>query len=225
MHKIKVILADDHNVVRQGLRALLATVEDLEIVAEAENGRQAVQLARQHQPEVVVLDIAMPGLNGIEAARQIIRATPATKVLVLTSYGDDEFVHQLVEAGATGYLLKQSAAHELIQAIREVQKGNSFFSAAVARRLREQAHQSFLSGKPASPPSQQLTPREREVLQLIAEGLANKQIAAELGISIKTIEKHRQQVMNKLGLHDVASLTRHAISKGMVENRVGLKLQ
>src|SRR5437867_6108915 len=138
MAKITVLLADDHTVVRQGLRALLVAEGDIDIVGEAENGRQAVQLAKKLLPEVVVMDIAMPVLNGLEATRQITRALPSTKVLILSSYSDDEYVSQLTEAGAAGYLIKQTAANDLLKAIREAQKGNAFFSPAVARRLRDQ---------------------------------------------------------------------------------------
>jgi DNA-binding NarL/FixJ family response regulator len=216
MKKIGVLLVDDHTVVRQGLRALLKAEEDMEVVGEAENGRQAVMMARKTPPDVVVMDVAMPLLNGLEATRQILKTVPGTKVLVLTSYGDDECVEQLMQAGAAGYLIKQTAANDLLKAIREVQRGNAFFSPAIAKRLRDQCREAFTCGQPAKK-STELTSREAEVLQLIAEGFSNKQIAAELTISIKTVEKHRQQVMNKLNIHDVAGLTRYAISKGLVE--------
>jgi len=210
---------DDHTVVRQGLRVLLQSEEDMEVVGEAENGRQAVALVRKSPPEVVVMDVAMPLMNGLEATRQILKFAPTTKVLVLTSYGDDDCVEQLMQAGACGYLIKQTAANDLLKAIREVQRGNAYFSPAIAKRLRDQCRQAFTTGQ-APKKGGDLTSRESEVLQLIAEGFSNKQIAAELGISIKTVEKHRQQVMNKLNIHDVAGLTRYAISKGMVERGV-----
>lgn len=219
MKKISVLLVDDHTVVRQGLRALLKAEEDMEVIGEAENGRQAVMLAKKTPPDVVVMDVAMPLLNGLEATRQILRGAPGTKVLVLTSYGDDECVQQLMQAGATGYLIKQTAANDLLKAIREVQRGNAFFSPSIAKRLRDQCREAFSNGQPAKK-STELTSRESEVLQLIAEGFSNKQIAAELEISIKTVEKHRQQVMNKLNIHDVAGLTRYAISKGLVERNL-----
>ena len=217
MQKITVLLADDHTVVRQGLRALLVAEGDIEIVGEADNGRQAVQLAKKLLPDVIVMDIAMPVLNGLEATRQITRTIPQAKVLVLSSYSDDEYVQQLTEAGAAGYLVKQTAANELLKAIREAYKGNAYFSPAIAKRLRDQCRQAF-TGQTVRKRTDYLTTREAEVLQLIAEGRANKQIAAELCISIKTVEKHRQQVMNKLGIHDVAGLTRHAIAKGIIQN-------
>ncbi len=224
MHKIKVLLVDDHTVVRQGLRALLAAEQDIEVAGEAENGRQAVQLARDLSPDVVVMDIAMPVLNGLEATRQILRAAPGTKVLVLSSYSDDDFVQQLTEAGVSGYLVKHTAGNELLKAIREVSRGNAFFSPAIAKRLRDHCREISGQGQTGKKRSPALTTREAEVLQLIAEGRANKQIAAELCISIKTVEKHRQQVMNKLGIHDVAGLTRHAIAKGIIESSAGVRV-
>jgi DNA-binding NarL/FixJ family response regulator len=224
MRKIRVLLVDDHTVVRQGLRALLAAEDDIEIIGEAENGRHALQLVKKLLPDVVVMDIAMPVLNGVEATRQITRYVPSVKVLVLSTYSNDEYVEQLTEAGAAGYLVKQTAANDLLKAIREAFKGNAFFSPAIAKRLRDQCRQTYMVGQPIRRRSDYLTTREAEVLQLIAEGRANKQIAAELCISIKTVEKHRQQVMNKLGIHDVAGLTRHAISKGIIEsNAAGLQ--
>jgi DNA-binding NarL/FixJ family response regulator len=216
MRKIAVLLVDDHTVVRQGLHALISAEEDIEVIGEAENGRQAVMLARKTPPDVVVMDVAMPLLNGLEATRQILKTLPNTKVLVLSSYSDEDCVQQLMDAGATGYLIKQTAANDLLKAIREVHRGNAFFSPAIAKRLRDQCREAFTSGQSARK-TVELTSREAEVLQLIAEGFSNKQIAAELAISIKTVEKHRQQVMNKLNIHDVAGLTRYAISKGMVE--------
>jgi DNA-binding NarL/FixJ family response regulator len=216
MKKISVLLVDDHKIVRQGLRALLNQEQDIEVVGEAENGRQAVQMAAKTTPNIVVMDVVMPLMNGLEGTRQVLKNVPSTKVLVLSSYSDDDYVEQLTEVGASGYLTKQTAADDLLHAIREVQKGNAFFSPAIAKRLRDRCRQAFVDGQPLRR-NVELTSREAEVLQLIAEGLPNKQIAGELGISIKTVEKHRQQVMNKLNIHDVAGLTRHAISKGMVE--------
>ena len=224
MKQIKVLLAEDHTVVRQGLRVLLEAEPDFVIAAEAETGREAVQLTLKLLPDVVVMDICMPSLNGLEATRQIMKDAPATKVLILSSYSDDEYVHRLTEAGAAGYLLKQSAANELIKAIREACKGNAFFSPAISKRLLEHYRESFLQGVPVQKRADRLTAREAEVLQLIAEGRPNKLIASELCISIKTVEKHRQQVMNKLNIHDIAGLTRYAMNKGIVESnhRTGL---
>ncbi|HZF01262.1 MAG TPA: response regulator transcription factor, partial [Methylomirabilota bacterium] len=163
-------------------------------------------------------------LNGLEATRQIAKEVPMTKLLVLSSYNDDEYVHQVTEAGAMGYLLKQTAATDLIKAVREVRRGNAFFSPAISKHLIDHYREAFLNGVPVKKSNTLLTSRESEVLQLIAEGKPNKQIAAELCISIKTVEKHRQQVMNKLHIHDIAGLTRYAISKGIVEGSTPLMM-
>jgi DNA-binding NarL/FixJ family response regulator len=218
MKKINVLLADDHTIVRQGLRSLLSVESDIEVVSEAENGRKAVQLAKQLKPDVVVMDIAMPQLNGLEATRQIIKEKIPIKVLILSSYSDDELIQQLTEAGVSGYLIKQTAANDLITAIREVHKGNAFYSPSISKRLFDYYRQATLEGKPVKSHSERFTSRELEVLQLVAEGKVNKQIAAELCISIKTVEKHRQQVMDKLDIHDVAGLTRYAIAHGIIES-------
>jgi len=216
MGKIAVLLADDHAVVREGLRALLAVEEDIEIVGEAQDGREAVELTQKTSPDVVVMDLAMPVLNGLEATRQILKRVPTTRVLVLTSYADDECVSQLTQAGATGYLTKQAAANDLVQAIRAVRRGKAFYSPDIAERLRDR-HSASLKGGELPKKRRELTEREAEVLQLVAEGFSNKEIASDLGISIKTVDKHRQTVMNKLDIHETAGLTRYAISRGMVQ--------
>ncbi len=202
---------------RQGLCALFQTEKDIEIVGEAETGRQAVRLAKTLKPDVVVMDIAMPELNGLEATRQITREVPSSRVLILSSYNDDEYVHQLTRAGAAGYLLKQAPITDVLRAIREVKKGNAFFSPAISRRLADHYRETMGRGAPLKKRTDLLTSREVEVLQLIAEGEGNKQIAAHLQLSIKSVERHRQRLMNKLGIHDVAGLTRYAISKGIIE--------
>ena len=225
MAKITVMLAEDHTIVRQGIRTLLEAEKDLNVVGEADNGRQAVQMAKRLRPDVIVMDIGMPSLNGLEATRQISRQIPKSKVVVLSSYSDVEYVQQLTAAGATGYLIKTTASQDLVMAIREAKKGNAFFSPAISRRLLEHYRQAFVRGEPVKKGSRHLTSRETEVLQLIAEGNANKQIAGELFISIKTVEKHRQQLMHKLDIHDVAGLTRYAIAKGIIETSKGLGRQ
>ena len=224
MQKIKILLADDHTVVRQGLRGLLAAETDMEVVGEAESGRQAVQLARRLLPDVLVMDIAMPLLNGLQATRQITQEVPSIRIIILSSYDDDHFVQQLTDAGAIGYLLKDTASTELIKAIREAKQGNAYFSPSVSKRLLECYRRAFLNGQPARRNTETLTSRESEVLQLIAEGNSNKQIAAELFISIKTVEKHRQQVMDKLNIHDIAGLTRYAISMGVIESKAPVSM-
>jgi DNA-binding NarL/FixJ family response regulator len=221
MKRITVLLADDHTIIREGLRVLLEAEDDVEVVGEAETGRQAIQLTRRLRPDVVVMDIAMPLLNGLEATRRILKAVPAVRVLILSAYGDDEYVRQAVIFGAAGYLIKQTSASVLSRAIREVQKGNTFFSPSIANRLRSLSLESpdgrgVLKKKKKTV----LTSREVEVLQLIAEGKANKQVATELGISIKTVEKHRQHLMSKLDLHDTAGLTRYAVAAGIIESRI-----
>ena len=217
MQKITVLLAEDHTIVRQGFRLLLQAEPDITVVGEAENGRQAVQLATRRQPDVVVMDIAMPLLNGLEATSQITKQAPSTRVLILSSYNDDEYVHQLSQAGAAGYLLKQTAAADLIKAIRELKKGNAFFSPAISRRLLDHYQETLLKGFPVTRQTELLTSRQAEILQLVAEGKPNKQIAAELSVSIRTVQNHRQQLMNKLHIHDTAGLTRYAMTKGLIE--------
>jgi DNA-binding NarL/FixJ family response regulator len=219
MEQITVLLADDHMIVREGLRALLEAEGDIEVVGEAETGRQAIQLVKRLRPAVVLMDIAMPLLNGLEATRRILKAVPATRVLILSAHGDDEYVRQAVMLGAAGYLIKQTSADLLSRAIREVRKGNAFFSPSIANRLHSLSLESpdrcgAIKKKTA------LSSREVEVLQLIAEGKANKQVARELGISVKTVEKHRQHLMSKLDLHDTAGLTRYAIAAGIIESPV-----
>ena len=220
MKQITVLLAEDHQIVREGFRALLKHERDIEVVGEAETGRQAVQLTRKLRPAVVVMDIAMPLLNGLEATRQIRKGSPETKVLILSAHSDDAYVEQATGLGAAGFLLKQTSAHNLATAIREVQKGNTFFSPAMSKRLTGRDPKSpERQGQPGKRINR-LSSREVEVLQLIAEGQPNKQVAAELGVSFKTVDKHRQHLMSKLDIHDIAGLTRYAISAGVIQSSV-----
>jgi DNA-binding NarL/FixJ family response regulator len=215
MNKIRILLADDHGIVREGLRKLLETDSELEIVAEAENGREAVALARKTSPDVVIMDLAMPIMNGLTATRLTTNGQKEVKVIVLTSHDSDTNVKELREAGASGYLLKQSDSAELLRAIREVNGGGNAFSPSIVKRL----HRREIGRADSDSPSgvlNSLTPRQTEVLQLISEGFRNHQIATELNISVKTVEKHRQFVMDKLNLHDVASLTLYAINERLV---------
>jgi len=218
MKRITVLLADDHLVVREGLRALLKAESDIEVVGEARDGRRAVQFTRALLPDVVVMDIAMPLLNGLEATRQIMKAVPATRVLILSAHSDDEYVEQTAAMGAAGYLIKQTSADLLARAIREVHAGKTVFSPIISTRLSDRRQRS-----PARVP--RLSSREMETLQLIAEGKANKQAAAEMGISIKTVEKHRQNLMGKLNIHDTAGLTRYAIAAGVIESTITLTIE
>jgi DNA-binding NarL/FixJ family response regulator len=219
MKQITVLLAEDHTVVRQGFRKMLELENDIEIVGEAQDGRQAVAMVKKLVPSVVLMDIAMPLLNGLEATRQILKAAPTTKVVMLSAHNDDAYVEEATNSGAVGFLIKQSSAQNVCEAIREVQKGKTYFSPTVARRLQQQNgsphNRNGVRKKRAS-----LSSREMEVLQLIAEGKANKESASELGISIKTVEKHRENLMSKLNIHDTAGLTRYAISAGIIENSV-----
>lgn len=221
MKRIKVLLAEDHMVVRQGLRAILSAEADIEIVGEAADGRQAVEMTGKLRPDVVVMDIAMPLLNGLEATRQILKLMPETKVLILSAHSDDEYIDRVIAIGAVGYLIKQSSAEFLSKGIRDAHKGNLVYSPTVAKRLKTHAaNLATHKGKLANSKQSRLTSREVELVQLVAEGKANKQIAVELDISIKTVEKHRQALMEKLDIHDTAGLTRYAISAGIIENSV-----
>lgn len=213
MNRVRIILADDHLVVRQGVRTMLELESDMEVVGEASDGRTTVAFASKLKPDVILMDIAMPELNGLEATRQILRILPATKIIILSAHGDDAYVQGAVAAKASGFLLKQSSFLDLCQSIRDVRGGKFCISAAQARRYRHLHPHSDRDGPPPV-----LTSREMEVLQLVAEGKANKQSAAALGISIKTVEKHRGSLMAKLDIHDTAGLTRHAIAIGLIEN-------
>jgi DNA-binding NarL/FixJ family response regulator len=220
MKRITVLLAEDHQVVREGFRSLLEHERDLEVVGEAATGREAVQLTRKLRPAVVVMDIAMPLLNGLEATRQIRKDFPDTRVLILSAHNDDAYFEQAIELGAAGFLLKQTSYDNLAAAIREVQKGNTFFSPAISKRLQGRNQKALDRGGQLKKKSNRLSSREVEILQLIAEGKPNKQVAAELGVSFKTVDKHRQHLMAKLDIHDVAGLTRYAIAEGIIESDV-----
>jgi DNA-binding NarL/FixJ family response regulator len=212
MKPITVLLAEDHCIVREGLRLLLQCEPDIKVVGEADNGRDAVRLATELNPSVIVMDTAMPQLNGIEATRQILNANPAGKVIILSAYSDEAYVNTIMSLGAFGYLMKHIAAKALPKAIRDAHQGRkclSPFSFNHKSRNSKSTHSLC-----------RLTPRELEMLLLIAKGSPNKESAALLKISIKTVEKHRQNLMDKLNIHDTAGLTRHAISLGLVESMV-----
>jgi DNA-binding NarL/FixJ family response regulator len=224
MKRITVLLAEDHTIVREGFRKMLELEEDLEVVGEAQDGRQAVAMASKLRPAVVLMDIAMPLLNGLQATLQVLKAQPETKVLMLSAHSDDAYVKSASESGAVGFLLKQTSAHDVCRAIREVHKGKTFFSPAITRR-QDRLHP-VSTGRAGSSSKKvvRLTSREMEVLQLIAEGKANKETAAVLGIGIKTVEKHREHLMQKLDIHDTAGLTRYAIGAGIIESSVQLTI-
>ena len=220
MKRITVLLADDHMVVREGFRKLLAAEDDLEVVGEAQTGRQAVELTKKLRPAVVVMDIAMPLLNGLEATREILEVFPSTRILILTAHNDGVYIKSATESGAVGFLLKQASAELLFEGIREVYKGHSFFGPFVGKLLPERERKSLDPTGQPKPRDNRLTSREIEVLQLLAEGKANKEAATELGISTTTVKKHRAKIMSKLNIHDTAGLTRYAISAGIIDSDV-----
>ena len=210
---VRIILADDHNIVREGLRSLIEKELGMDVIGEADNGRSAVKLVGNLMPDLVIMDVSMPDLNGIEATRQISSDYPQVKVLALSMHSDKRFVAGILQAGASGYLLKDCAIEEMVRAIRAIMDGGIYLSPAVAgpvvqdlfRKLPSEAYTAMAV----------LTKREREVLQLVAEGLATKKIAERLNVSVKTVETHRRQVMEKLNIHSVAALTKYAIREGL----------
>ncbi|MCK4976094.1 MAG: response regulator transcription factor [Anaerolineales bacterium] len=215
MDKIRILLADDHTILRDGIRSLLEDESDMTVIGEAEDGHSAVKLVKKLDPDVVLMDIAMPLLNGLEATRQIKRDNPQTKVLVLTMHENEEYIRQVLAIGAMGYILKDAAARELLGAIRAVYRGEAVLSPAITRLVIED----YLRWGDLQPESDSsgLSPREREVLQLVAEGYTNKQIAEILSISIKTVQAHRSNLMSKLDLHDRGELIKYAIQKKIIE--------
>ena len=210
---IKILLADDHTIMREGLRCLIETESDMKVVAEAADGRTAVRLAREVSPDVVIIDITMPDLNGIEATKQILSEAPNIKVLALSMHSDDHFVGGMLKARASGYLPKECAAKELIEAIRAVMAGGTYLSPKVASIL-VQGYRRKLSRDQVTS-TKALTAREREVLKLVAEGETSKGIAARLQVSVKTVEAHRQQIMDKLNIRTIAGVTKYAIQEGI----------
>ena len=210
---IRVLLADDHKIVREGIRSLLEEQSDIEVIAEAEDGRTALRVAQEMSPNIVIMDIAMPGQNGIETTRQIIANNPNIKVIILSMYSDKRFITEVLSAGASGYLLKDCAFEELVHAIKNVAAGGTYLSSRVVDIVvKDCFHQLEKSGSSAF---SVLTNREREILQLLAEGKTAREIAGILCLSIKTIETHRQQLMGKLNIHSLAELTKYALREGL----------
>jgi two-component system response regulator NreC len=212
MHrKIRIILADDHPIVRQGFRLILAAQPDMEVVGEAADGRQAVELAENTKPDVLVMDVAMPGLNGIEATRRISRLAPRTRILALSMHKDSIYVREILRAGARGYLLKDSIDQDLLAAVRSLARGEGYLSPAVSEAVLTDYR------KYVTNPLDLLTSREREVLQMIAEGRTNKEIASALNLSVYTIDAHRGRIMDKLNLHSAGELVRFAMRNGLID--------
>jgi DNA-binding NarL/FixJ family response regulator len=215
MKKIRVLLVDDHAILREGIKALLEKQDDIEVVAEAADGREAIPKAVQFRPDVVVLDISMPTMDGLESTRQMKRENPDIKVLVLTMHDNEEYFFQLLRAGASGYVTKKSVSRELVSAIEAVYRGESFFCPSMAKFLLSD----FLRLDKAveNTGQEELTPREREIVKLIAEGYTNQQIADLLHRSVKTIESHRSNILRKLGIHDSIELVKYAVRKKLIE--------
>ena len=214
MSALRVLLADDHALVRAGMRALLNELPGVEVVAETGDGREALRLVRERKPEIALIDISMPGLNGLEVAARIAHEHPTTRVIMVSMHGDDESVRRALVAGAAGYLLKNSDRNELEMALRAVVRGDTWLSPSLTKRVIAAYTQGT---RPAGDgPCAVLTPRQREVLQLVAEGHSNKEIASRLNVALKTVETHRTELMERLGIHGVASLVRYAIQVGLV---------
>jgi DNA-binding NarL/FixJ family response regulator len=210
--QIRVLIADDHTLVRAGIRSLLEKLSGIEVVAEADDGQEVLRLAAEHQPQIVLMDIAMPELNGLEATRQLTELHPSVRVVVLSIYSDEEHVYQALRAGASGFLLKGASIEELELAIRSAARSEIFLSPKVSQPVIDE----YVRRTNASHPRDSLSGRQRQVLQLIAEGKTTKQVALELSISVKTVESHRAQLMDRLNIHDVAGLVRYAIKTGLV---------
>ena len=214
MRKIKVVVADDHTILRQGIKALLDNQEGIEVVGEAKDGREAIKTIEELSPDVILMDIAMPGLNGLEATRRIKKKFPKVKVVVLTMHANEEYIFQILNAGADGYLVKETAFQDLISAINAVHKGEAFMSPSISKKVMTDYIQRAQGEEKVG--FDTLTTREREILQLVAEGNSNKKIAEALFISPKTVETHRAHIMDKLNIHDRAGLIKYAIRKGMI---------
>lgn len=220
MGSIKIVLAEDHEVVRQGLKTLIDREIDLEVVGEASNGKEAIDLTEENRPDIVLMDITMPRLNGFEATRRIFESFPDVKLLMLTAHDDKDYIFRSLEAGASGYLVKKTAADELIKAIHTVNGGGAYLGSTITETVVDRFKNQFGENGKASP-FQSLTGREKEILQLIAEGHSTKEIADILHISKNTVSTHRKNLMKKLDLHNVAQLTQYAIAKGLIEPGTG----
>jgi len=219
MKKVKLLVADDHKIFRQGIKKLLEEEPDLQVVGEAADGRETIKKATELKPDVILMDIAMANLNGLQATKQIKKILPDTKVIMVTMHKNEEYVLQSFQAGASGYILKEGAVEELVSAIRTIHQDKSFLSPAISKTLIDAYLRKMETGKTETP-FDLLTDREREVLQLIAEGYTNREVAKSLFISVKTVEAHRAHIMQKLNIHEIARLVKYAIQKGLVDLNV-----
>ena len=216
MEKIKIIIADDHTIFRQGLRMLLAQEDDMEVVGEAADGIEALELAKKHNPDIILLDIAMPNMDGVKVAGKIKKSLPQIKIIVLTSYSDDQFLYEFLKLGVSGFVLKDSASQELIYSIRKSHEGMVFFDPSVSKKVMEKFTQ-VSGGKSDFVNYGKLSDREKEVLRLVAEGCATKEVAEKLYISPKTVENHRANIMKKLNIRDRTGLTKYALRLGLID--------
>ncbi len=219
MKKVKLLVADDHKIFRQGIKKLLEEESDMQVVGEAADGREAVKKSTELKPDVILMDIAMANLNGLEATKQIKKVLPSIKVIMLTMHKNEEYILQSFQAGASGFILKEGAVEELVSAIRSIHQDKSFLSPTISKTLIDAYLRKMETGKTETP-FDLLTDREREVLQLIAEGYTNREVAKALFISVKTVEAHRAHIMQKLNIHDIAKLVKYAIQKGLVDLNV-----
>ena len=217
MAELRVLIADDHEIVRQGLRAILKAQPGIEIVGEAENGRQAVSMTQSLNPQIVVLDLAMPSLNGLEATRQILKASPQTKVLILTMHEADPMIRDVLDAGARGYILKTDAGRDLVSAIEALRRNKTFFTSRVSQMILDGFLKGGKKSENADTAGDRLTSRQREIVQLLAEGKSSKEVAVALNLSVKTAETHRANIMRKLQCHSVSEVVRYAIRNGIIE--------
>src|ERR1700727_2180981 len=218
MPALQLLLADDHEIVRQGIRSMLETQRDCKVVGEAADGRQAVSMTKELNPDVVILDIGMPSLNGLEATRQILKMRPQTKVLILTMHESDSVIREVLDAGARGYILKTDAGRDLVAAVESLRRNKTFFTSRVSQMILD----GFLKGdaRPVSdtqPKAGRLTARQREIVQLLAEGKSSKEVAVALGLSVKTAETHRANIMRRLDCHSVSELVRYAVRNNIIE--------
>lgn len=220
---MRILLADDHKIVRAGIRALLENIEGVEVIGEVDNGREAIRFAKKHHPKLILMDIAMSELNGLEATRQITKDFPDVHIIILSMYDNEEYVLQALRSGASGYVLKDASVEELKLAIEAVSRGEKYLTPKISKQVIE----NYLgrAGVDTASPFEILTSRQREILQLIAEGHSTKSMAKELGISVKTVETHRMHLMDRLGIHDIAGLVRYAVENGFIEVNISSEFE